>query len=167
MTSSNENIFALLAICAGKSPVSGEFPAQRPVTRGFDVFFDLHLNGRLSKHSWGWWLETPSRPLWRDGNDFTGASAVTLCKVDHNLTIIKRKKNKTKKSLIFYCVLLSLYLGRIYCNNIFFSHNNNDVDRDSHVGFTYKYWRDIIGDWTGPCCCQVSKSFIYSVNVIS
>ena len=30
---------ALLAICAGNSPASGEFPAQRPATRGFDVFF--------------------------------------------------------------------------------------------------------------------------------
>ena len=51
---------ALLAICAGNSPVSGEFPAQRPVTRSFDVFFDLRLNKRLSKQSWGWWFETLS-----------------------------------------------------------------------------------------------------------
>ena len=35
---------ALLAICAGNSPVHGEFPAKRPVTRSFDVFFDLRLN---------------------------------------------------------------------------------------------------------------------------
>ena len=55
----------LLAICAGNSPVPGEFPAQRPVTRSFDVFFDLHPNKQLSKQSWGWWFETPSRPLWR------------------------------------------------------------------------------------------------------
>ena len=27
----------------------GEFPAQWPVTRSFDVFFDLRLNKRLSK----------------------------------------------------------------------------------------------------------------------
>ena len=47
MTSSNGNIFALLAICAVKSPVAGEFPAQRPVTQSFDVFFDLRLNKRL------------------------------------------------------------------------------------------------------------------------
>ena len=51
MTSSNVSIFALLAICAGNSPVTGEFPAQRPVTRSFDVFFDLRLNKRLSKQS--------------------------------------------------------------------------------------------------------------------
>ena len=47
-----ETFSALLAICAGNSPVTGEFPAQRPVTRSFDVFFDLRLNERLSKQSW-------------------------------------------------------------------------------------------------------------------
>ena len=33
---------------------TGEFPAQRPVTRSSDVFYDLRLNKRLSKQSWGW-----------------------------------------------------------------------------------------------------------------
>ena len=64
-----ETFSALLAICAGNSPVSGEFPAQRPVTRSFDVFFDLRLNKRLSKQSRGWWYETLSRPLWRHRNE--------------------------------------------------------------------------------------------------
>ena len=35
-----ETFYALLALCAGNSPVTGEFPTQRPVTRSFDVFFD-------------------------------------------------------------------------------------------------------------------------------
>ena len=39
-----DTFFALQAICAGNSPVTGEFPAQRPVTQSFDVFFDLRLN---------------------------------------------------------------------------------------------------------------------------
>ena len=39
-----ETLSTLLAICARKSPVTGEFPAQRPVTRSFDVFFDMRLN---------------------------------------------------------------------------------------------------------------------------
>ena len=52
----------------GNSPVTGEFPAQRPVTVSFDVFFDLHLNKRLSKQSQGRWFETPSHPLWRHRN---------------------------------------------------------------------------------------------------
>ena len=49
-----ETFFALLVICAGISPVAGEFPAERPVTRSFDVFFDPHPNKRLSKQSWSW-----------------------------------------------------------------------------------------------------------------
>ena len=60
---------ALLAICVGNSPVAGEFPAQRPVTRRCDVFFDLRLNTRLRKQSWGWWFETILHPLWRHCND--------------------------------------------------------------------------------------------------
>ena len=63
-----ETFSALLASCAGNSPVPGEFPTQRPVTRSFDIFFDLSLNKRLSKQSWGWWFETLSSPLWRHCN---------------------------------------------------------------------------------------------------
>ena len=59
-----ETFSALLALCAGNSPVTGELPSQRPVTLSFDVCFDLSLNKRLSKQSWGWWLETPLPPLW-------------------------------------------------------------------------------------------------------
>ena len=65
-----ETYSVLLVLCAGNSPVTGEFPAQRPVTRSFDVFFDLHLNKRLSKQSWGWWFVMPSRSLWSLCNDW-------------------------------------------------------------------------------------------------
>ena len=65
-----ETFSALLALCAGNLPVTDEFPAQRPVTRSLGVFFDLRLNEWLCKRqSWDWWFETPSRPLWRHGND--------------------------------------------------------------------------------------------------
>ena len=64
------NIFRVTSHLCGESPVNGEFPSQRPVTRSFGVFFDLRLNKRLSKQSWGLWFETPSRPLWRHCNDF-------------------------------------------------------------------------------------------------
>ena len=63
-----ETFPVLLAICAGNSPVFGEFPTQRPVTRSFDDFLDLRLNKRLSKQWWGWWFETLSHPLWRHRN---------------------------------------------------------------------------------------------------
>ena len=39
-----ETFSALLALCAENSLVPGEFPAQRPVARSFDVFLDLRLN---------------------------------------------------------------------------------------------------------------------------
>ena len=60
MTSSNGNTFRVTG------HYCGEFTGDR--TRSFDVFFDLHPNKRLSKQSWGWWFETPSRRLWRHCN---------------------------------------------------------------------------------------------------
>ena len=44
-----ETFSALLTLCEGNSQVTGEFPAQRTVTRNFDVFIDLRLNKRLNK----------------------------------------------------------------------------------------------------------------------
>ena len=50
MTSSNENIFRVTGhLCGEFTGDRGEIPAQRPVTRSFDAFFDLRLNKRLSK----------------------------------------------------------------------------------------------------------------------
>ena len=45
-----ETLSALLAFCVGNLPVTGEFPAQRLVTRSFDVFFDLGLNKFLTNN---------------------------------------------------------------------------------------------------------------------
>ena len=69
MTSSNGNIFRVTGPLCGEFTGPGEFPTQRPVTRSFDVFFDLRLNKRLSKQPWGWWFETLSWSLWRHCND--------------------------------------------------------------------------------------------------
>ena len=72
-----ETFPALLALCVGNSPVTGQFsnspitsqfPSQRSVTRSFDVFFNLPLNKQLSKQWWGWWFETPSHSLWHHCN---------------------------------------------------------------------------------------------------
>ena len=73
-----ETFSALLALCAGNSPVTGEFPTQTPVTRSFGASFDLRLNKRLGKQSWGWWFETQSRSLWRQCNVII---SVGWCKV--------------------------------------------------------------------------------------
>ena len=45
-----ETSCALLALCAGKSSVTGESPLQSPVTLSFDVFFELRLNKQLAKN---------------------------------------------------------------------------------------------------------------------
>ena len=47
-----ETFFRFTGPCERNSPLTGELPAQRPVTRSFDVFYDLRLNKRLSKQSW-------------------------------------------------------------------------------------------------------------------
>ena len=96
-----ETFSALLAICTGNSPGTGEYPTQRPGTRSFHVFFDLHLNKRLSKQWWGWWSETQSCPLWRQCNDviyFRHFKNMALCilhpflpRIDLQTWIVVRK----------------------------------------------------------------------------
>ena len=74
-----ETFTALLALCAGNSPVTGKFPSQVPVTRSFDVFLGPHLSGRLNTHSGRQWFQTASRSLWRHCSDdeaFHSADAV-------------------------------------------------------------------------------------------
>ena len=77
-----ETFSTLLTIRAGNSPVPDEFPTQRPVMQSFHVYLDLCPNKRLSKQSWGWWFETPSRPLWRHHNE---SSTLLLCPHPHVL----------------------------------------------------------------------------------
>ena len=78
MTSSNGNIFRVTGPLCGEFTGPGEFPTQRPVTRSFDVFFDLRLNKRLSKQPWGWSFETPSWSLWRRRNALDSWMFTTL-----------------------------------------------------------------------------------------
>ena len=81
-----ETFSALLVLCAGNSPITGEFLAQKPVTRTFDVFFDLRLNIRLSKQSWGWWFEMPSCSLWHHCNVMSWCIVVQDC-LYHSLSM--------------------------------------------------------------------------------
>ena len=53
MTSSNGNIFRVTGPLCGEFTGPGEFPTQRPVTRGFDVFFDLRINGWVNNRQAG------------------------------------------------------------------------------------------------------------------
>ena len=54
-----ETFSALLALFEGSSHVTDGFPSQKQVTQSFDIFFDVHLNKRLSKKSRRRWLKRP------------------------------------------------------------------------------------------------------------
>ena len=91
MTSSNGNIFRVTGHLCGDFTGHRWIPAQRPVTQGIAVFFDL--NARLSKQSWGWWFETPSHPLWRHNNeasDLVRHFAKVCWTCNSNLSIAKK-----------------------------------------------------------------------------
>ena len=99
-----ETYFALLVLCAGNSPVTGEFPSQRPVTRSFDVFFDLGLNKRLSEKSKRWWFETPSCSLWRH----------RMIQASMSRQDVKRKTHKNKHLMSFFYSVVPYHRFRFH-----------------------------------------------------
>ena len=116
----------LLALCAGNSPVTGEFPTQRPVTRSSGVFFDLRLSKRLRKQSRRRWLETPSRSLWR----FHQSIRYTVVSYIHYTCLPERLSQVD--IMVLHVVIFLLFVIRIWnvllrifaqCLNVFFSHN--------------------------------------------
>ena len=70
MTSSNENIFRVTDLLWEKATGHRWIRLTRPMMQSFDVFFDLRLNKRLSKHARRQWFQTPSGSIWRHSNDF-------------------------------------------------------------------------------------------------
>ena len=112
MTSSNGKIFCVTGPLCGEFTGPGEFPAQRPVTRSFDVFFDLRLNKRLSKQSWGWWFETPSWSLWRQCNELNNCQNCGLCyfgktlATSHAFQSYSKFVNNWKKSVLYHFLKL-------------------------------------------------------------
>ena len=119
MTSSNGTIFRVTGPLCGEFIGPGEFPTQRPVTRRFDVFFDLRLNKRLSKQSWGWWFETLHWSLWRQCN---GGVAIVFHEVhfiywEHlkrGVSLLKLYQIVCMRDLLYVCI-------RIY--NVFHVHS--------------------------------------------
>ena len=117
-----ETFSALLVLCAGNSPVTGEFPSQRPVMRSFDVFFDLRQDKRLSKQSRCRWFETPSRSLWHHCNECdsrrclnTSVSLLVLSYCTITTTGVNSRKGVT--ALPCFDVLIVSHLTRICVNN--------------------------------------------------
>ena len=105
---------ALLALCARNPPVPGEFASQRPVTRSFDVFFDLRPNKRLSKQSRGWWFETPLLLLWRHWNVTLGQlSAPMPVKWHWNAWVTFLSSTRKNKQHNVHCVY-NLFMYHIW-----------------------------------------------------
>ena len=95
-----ETFSALLAICAGNSPETGEFSAKRPVTQSFDVFFDLRLKreaGDLRRH--------------RSHYDFTVMVALTMIEY---CPITQTPTGQAKVWWWHAWKMVVIYLKRIY-----------------------------------------------------
>ena len=58
-----EAFSALLALCVGNSPVTGDFPSQRTSNAELWCFFDVGESKWLNKMS-SWWFETQWHPVW-------------------------------------------------------------------------------------------------------
>ena len=125
-----ETFSALLAFCAGNSPVTGEFPTQRPVTQSFDVFFDLRLKKRLSKQWRRWWFETPSRSLWRHRNGIEKCRLYFNIFLDGTLSKLKWEGVKTTATL-YHAVsanrILWVYAGFWWYHGILVVHLQDSV----------------------------------------
>ena len=126
MMSSKRNVFRFTGHLCGEFTGHRWIPAQRPVTRSFDVFFYLRLNKRLSKQSWGWWFETPSCPYLRHNNEscshiqhITRSTLSFWLRHDEDRCTFSRLTHIVPFDLIsiraflscYYCIHVSLYMS--------------------------------------------------------
>ena len=156
-----ETFSALVAICAGNAPVTGEFPTQRPVTRSFDVFFDMRPNKRLGKQSWGWGFDTPSRPLWRHCND------------QSMLTHVLRAILKVGRVRMFEYIRFlhaTIYIcykhfenGHLLISFLIFNHIQNDIFTPSLV-LSVQRCEELFSN--GICFDGFSQSIAFHVNAL-
>ena len=138
MTSSNGNIFRVTGPLCGP----GEFPTQRPVTRSFDVFFDMRPNKRLSKQSWGWWFETPSLSLWRHRNDLFRTRPQWVNESEHHVvlkwvlsgnirTSFSTSRRQWKKEIVWVVKWSNNEVISTYCMFCWYLFVSNDTNTSS------------------------------------
>ena len=116
MTSSNGNIFRVTGPLCGEFTGHRWLPAQRPVTRSFDVFFDLLLNKHLSKQSLGWWFQTPSCPLWCHCNVSIHVTDCTCILPSWKLMIHMQAEDMWAGSNIFTLLPVLMWVARFHCS---------------------------------------------------
>ena len=106
MTSPNGNIFRVTGPLCGEFTGPGEFPTQRPVTRSFDVLFNLRLNKRLRKQPWGWWFETLLWSLWRHCN--VRSSVISRLHRTRRVSVISHDTGLSCEASFFLCYFRKL-----------------------------------------------------------
>ena len=79
MTSSNGNIFHVTGHLCWEFTCHPWIPRTKASDAELWCFLWSALNKQLSKQSWGWWFETPSRPLWRHCNVRMCYNETALC----------------------------------------------------------------------------------------
>ena len=129
MTSSNGNLFRVTGHLCGES-------AQRPVSRSFDVFFDLRLNKRLSKQLWGWWLETLSHPLWRHRNALNLFIYGYLQSDFHHSAISSVSMNLAPGTYSILCLHLSFSANLYYHTDVTISIVASKITGNSSISST-------------------------------
>ena len=163
MTSWNGNIYRVTGHLCGDFTGPGEFPAQRPVTRIFEVFFDLRLNKRLSKQSWGWWFETPSRPLWRHSNTMMPREYWRLGNLSVNTMFLLSSDIITRQSMFGTYGQIPLWIS--YCGG--------DTSRDPSSSCDFvlllcKYCHFV--GWNVPMntyfCCECTSRNAWNIKIL-
>ena len=159
-----ETISPLLAICAGNSPVTGEVPTQRPVSRSFDVFFDYCLNKWLSKQSWDWWFETPLRSLWRHYNVLIGGDngiafmdATTLISRFNNYKLLEALLNVDHIVAMDVLVLKQyvIHINDINSNSIQIQIQNRLLSHNQYIHMFNRYMH-----------CHLINVVIFNLNIL-
>ena len=151
-----ETFSALLALCEGNPPVTGGFPSQRPVTRSFDVFFNLRLNKRSSKQSGRWWFETSSRSSWRHCNASNLNQTTNTNPVHyswHALDFLDCFFSTIPYHiLLLHCVVEMIYFEIL--GNVVYRHHFRPISRKMiYIIHQYKtyYYNDFTSQTTGNC----------------
>ena len=137
-----ETFFTLLALCAGNSPVTGEFPSQRPVMWSFDIFFDLSFNKRLSTQLRGWWFGMPSCSLWRPCNAESVYDSDGLVQVCSNFIANAQELLQSCTKLLIYETIYLTWEKAWIQLNYKFKINHDDVIKWKHF---LRYWPFVQG----------------------
>ena len=146
MTSSNENIFRVTGLLWGEFTGHRWIPLTKPVTRSFDVYFDLCLNKRLPKQSRCLWFETPSRSSRRHCNETNQASVIW--KIVSVVVVVRRRH-------------AMLMCG---CVSIFFSLQSFSFISARHKGYRQAHHSDVI---IGAIASQITSILIVCSTVSS